>query len=145
MTFQPISFRFSLAGTYLGSFQQEPVDGAGFEELSGKDGRPEWRLQSSLQWSRSDYAGSLTLNYVGSYDRQIIGLPDDQVDSWTTIDGQFNWMPAELEGGKVTFGVQNIFNEEPPEDAFLEGWPFINRALHNPRGRFLYLAYKHQF
>ena len=138
-------FRFSLAGTYLGSFKEEPVAGAGFEDLAGKDGRPEWRMQSLLQWSKSDYSGSLTLNYVGGYDRQIIGLDDDKIYSWTTFDGQFNWAPKSLDGGKVTFGVQNILDEEPPEDAFLEAWPWVNRALHNPRGRFLYLAYKHEF
>ena len=138
-------FHFTLAGTYLGSFEQEPVQGAGFVDLAGKDGRPEWRAQSALLWNKSDYAASLTLNYVGNYDRRIIGMEDDEVGSWTTIDGQFNWMPAGLGGGKVTFGVQNIFDTPPPEDPFLEGWPFINRALHNPRGRFIYLGYKHNF
>jgi outer membrane receptor protein involved in Fe transport len=138
-------YRFTLAGTYLGSFEQEPVEGAGFVDLAGKDGRPEWRAQSALLWNKSDFAASLTLNYVGSYDRLIIGMEPDEVGSWTTIDGQFNWMPSGLRGGKVTFGVQNIFDAPPPEDPYLEGWPFINRALHNPRGRFAYLGYKHNF
>ncbi|MDX2485878.1 MAG: TonB-dependent receptor [Gammaproteobacteria bacterium] len=144
-TDQAGQFRFTLAGTYLGSFEQEPVEGAGFEELAGKDGRPEWRAQSALMWNKSAYAASLTLNYVGGYDRRIIGMEDDKVASWTTIDGQFNWMPGGLRGGKVTFGVQNIFDAPPPEDPYLEGWPFINRELHNPRGRFIYLGYKHDF
>ena len=138
-------YRFTLAGTYLGAFEQEPVEGAGFVDLAGKDGRPQWRAQSALLWDQLAYAASLTLNYVGSYDRQIIGMEADEVDSWTTLDGQFNWMPYMFRGGKVTFGVQNIFDEPPPEDPFLEGWPFINRARHNPLGRFIYLRYKHNF
>jgi len=144
-TDQAGQFRFTLAGSYLGAFEQEPVEGAGFVDLAGKDGRPEWRAQSALMWNKSDYAASLTLNYVGGYDRRIIGMEDYEVGSWTTIDGQFNWMPAGLRGGKLTFGVQNIFDMPPPEDPYLEGWPFINRALHNPRGRFIYLGYKHNF
>ena len=144
-TDQSGQYRFTLAGSYLGSFEQEPVQGAGFVDLAGKDGRPEWRAQSALMWNKSAYAASLTLNYVGGYDRLIIGMEPDAVGSWTTFDGQFNWMPGGLRGGKVTFGMQNIFDEPPPEDPYLEGWPFINRALHNPRGRFIYLGYKHNF
>ena len=54
-------------------------------------------------------------------------------------------MPRSLKGGRVTFGVDNVLDKDPSEDAFLEGWPFMNRALHNPRGRFLYLRYTHEF
>ena len=72
-------------------------------------------------------------------------MDDDKVASWTTLDAQLGWSPNVLAGGKVILGVQNLFDNEPPEDPYLEGWPFINRALHNPRGRFLYLGYKHEF
>ena len=61
------------------------------------------------------------------------------------MDGQFNWLPRSLPGGTFTVGVENLLDKEPPEDPFLEGWPFFNRALHNPRGRFFYLRYRHQF
>jgi outer membrane receptor protein involved in Fe transport len=138
-------FRLNLAAAYLGSFKHEPVDGAGFEELAGKDGRPKWRGRSTLIWNKSDYEGSLTVNYIGSYDRRIIGMDDDEVASWTTLDLQLGWSGDLLSGGKITFGVKNLLDKEPPEDPYLEGWPFINRALHNPLGRFLYLGYKHSF
>ncbi len=135
-------FRFTVMATYLGSFKVEPVSGAGFDDLAGEDGRPRLRGQSILGWSKADHAASLTLNYVGGYDRSDTS---DDIDSWTTIDGQFNWLPRSLPGGTLTLGVENLFDKEPPEDPFLEGWPFFNRALHNPRGRFFYLRYRHQF
>ena len=139
------NFRLNIGAAYLGSFKQESVEGEGFEDLSGKDGRPKWRGQSSLFWNKADYEGSLTVNVVGDYDRRLEGTEDDKVGSWTTVDTQFKWSPQAIAGGSFTLGVNNLFDQAPPEDPFLEGWPFINRALHNPRGRFLYLGYKHEF
>ncbi len=138
-------FRFNLGAAYLGSFEQEPVEGEGFEELSGKDGRPKWRGQSSLLWNKAEYEGSLTVNYVGGYERRLEGTENDKIASWTTVDAQFNWTPQILTGGVITLGAENLFDNGPPEDPYFEGWPFINRALHNPRGRFVYLGYKHKF
>jgi len=135
-------FHLRVAGAYLGSFEQEPVSGAGFDELAGKDGHPRWRALGSLWWKKAVYDAGLTLNYVGEYTREAA---DDQVSDWTTVDGQFNWRPPALNGGTVTLGMDNMFDAEPPEDPYLEGWPFFNRALHSARGRFLYARYKHAF
>ena len=135
------NFRFQIIASYLGSFKQEAVEGEGYEEFAGRDGRPRIRGQAILGWNRSAFAGNLTANHVGSYDR-----PDaeDSIATWSTFDAQLNWSPLSLAGGTMTLGVQNLFDKEPPEDPFFEGWPFINRALHNPRGRFVYFRYHHK-
>ncbi len=138
-------FGLNLATTYLGSFEQEPVSGAGFDELAGKDGRPRWRGLTSLSWSKANYSANVILNYVGDYK---LTQNDETVDAWTPVDVQLGWQPRSVEGGKVTFGVKNLFNEEPPTDPFYERdplWPFYNKALHDPRGRFLYARYSHEF
>lgn len=134
-------FDLDLQGAYLGSFAQEPAPGQGFEEMAGKDGIPRWRAQSTLSWSKTDYQASVTVNFIDGYERPVA---DDKIGSWTTVDVQSSWHPNFMGGGTVTFGVDNVFDQEPPEDPFFEGWPFFNRALHNPRGRFLYLRYTHE-
>ena len=91
---------------------------------------------------RGDYQASVTVNYIDGCDREEA---DDSIDSWTTVDLQLNWNPALLRGGAVALGMDNVFDEEPPEDPFLEGWPFFNRALHDPRGRSFYLRYSQDF
>ena len=91
---------------------------------------------------KAAYDAGLILNYVGEYSRQAA---DDKVSDWTTVDGQFNWRPPAVDGGTLTLGIDNIFDAEPPEDPYMEGWPFFNRALHSARGRFLYARYKHEF
>ena len=135
-------FRLDVNGTYLGSFREESVPGAGFIDYAGKDGVPRWRAQGSLTWTKSDYEVSLTTNFVDGYDRIDSG---DTIGSWTTIDVQGVWRPTMLEGTTLSIGTNNVFNESPPEDPNFEGWPFFNRALASPRGRFVYLRAQYEF
>lgn len=135
-------FRLDVNGTYLGSFRQESYPGAGYTEFAGKNGRPRWRGQGSLTWTKSDYEISLTTNFVDGYDRIDSG---DKIGSWTTIDVQGVWRPMALDGTSLIVGTNNVFNPPPPSDPNFEGWPFVNRALANPRGRFVYLRAQYEF
>lgn len=135
-------FKTGLTTTYLGSFEQKASAGQPTEDIAGEDGYAEWRAQADLTWIRADYQASVTVNYIDGYDREDA---DDSIDSWTSVDMQLNWNPALLRGGAVALGMDNVFDEEPPEDPFLEGWPFFNRALHDPRGRSFYLRYSQDF
>ena len=137
-----VFFRLDVNGSYLGSFREEAAPGAGFTDYAGKDGVVRWRAQGSLTWTKSDYEISLTTNFVDGYERLSV---NEDIGSYTTIDLQAAWRPHMLEGTTVTVGSTNVFNETPPEDAHFEGWPFFNRALANPRGRFVYLRAQYEF
>ena len=127
--------------SYLGAFRQQPAPGQDTENLAGEDGRPHWRARVGLDWAKSAYQAGVAVNYIAGYDRESA---DDRVGEWTTVDARLRWQPAALQGGAISFGVDNLFDREPPEDPFLEGWPFFNRALHDPRGRFFFLRYEHR-
>ncbi|MBR9912572.1 MAG: TonB-dependent receptor [Gammaproteobacteria bacterium] len=135
-------FQIALLASYLGAFEEERREGEGFEDSAGEDGRPEWRGNVSFNWSHAEFQGGLTVNHVGDYERAEV---EDEIGSWTTVDSQFSWSPAGLSTTTFALGVENLFDREPPLDPYLEGWPFINRALHNARGRFWYLSYKQNF
>jgi iron complex outermembrane receptor protein len=136
------AFEARLSTAYLGSFKEQNSAGEPENDIAGEDGYPEWRAQMSLFWTRSDYAASIAVHYTDGYERPVA---DDTIGSWTTVDMQLNWNPAMLKGGAIALGLDNAFDEAPPEDAFLEGWPFFNRALYDPRGRLFYLRYSHDF
>lgn len=136
-------YRLSIAASYLGAFEVEPVEGEGLDNKAGEDGRPRVRGKGVIDWGMADYAASITVNYVSGYDRP--DMTNHSIGDWTTVDTQFNWSPRALPGGTLTFGVDNLFNNHPPKDPYLEGWPFFNRALHDPRGRFLYLRFRYEF
>jgi len=128
--------------SYLDEFERRPAAGQPFEDLVGHDGVVEWRLRSTAEWSRNDVTVSLTGHYTDSYDRPAAA---DEIGSWTRFDARLTWSPRFLAGGVLTGGADNLFNREPPADPFFEGWPFVNRALHDNRGRFAFLEYRHSF
>ncbi|MGB5832378.1 MAG: TonB-dependent receptor [Thiohalocapsa sp.] len=138
-------FDLQLAATYLGSYEETPLPGADSVQLAGADGHPRWRARGILGWVRDVYDASLTLNYIGSYQRRREGTDDVDVGDWVSVDAQVGWAPAALRGGKILLGAENLFDEEPPVDAYFEGWPFFNRDLYSARGRFLYARYVQNF
>ncbi len=139
------SFVFNLATTYLGSFEETRLPGARSVDIAGKDGRPRWRGQGTLRWNKASYQASLTVNYTDGYERVLEGADDDHVGSFSTVDAQLNWSPPAIKGSTVSVGINNLFDAAVPEDPYLEGWPFFNRDLYSPRGRFFYARYKHAF
>ncbi|MGB5774550.1 MAG: TonB-dependent receptor, partial [Sedimenticolaceae bacterium] len=134
-------FTAGVVASYLGSFEREAASGDD-EELAGSDGRPRWRARGTLDWEKGPYEAGLALNYIGDYTRESA---DDHVKDWTTVDARFKWQPPSLKGGALSLGINNLFDKEPPKDPYYEGWPFFNRALHDPRGRFLFTRYEHRF
>ena len=109
-------------------------------DIAGHDGVVDWRASSTAQWSKSDISIGITAHYVDSYDRPAA---DDEISSWTSFDARLTWSPGFLKGGVLTGGVDNLFDRAPPPDPFLEGWPFLNPALHDNRGRFAFLENRH--
>lgn len=126
--------------SYLSEFKRRPAEGQPFEDVVGRDGFVKWRGSATAEWSIKNFAIGITGHYIDGYDRPAA---DDTIGSWTRFDTRFTWSPKALKGGVITAGIDNIFDREPPVDAFLEGWPFVNRALHDNRGRFGFLEYRH--
>ena len=59
------------------------------------------------------------MNYVDSYDDTFAAIPTE-IDSWTTVDLTLRYDASQiadsgfLNGFKVTLGVSNVFDEDPP-------------------------------
>jgi outer membrane receptor protein involved in Fe transport len=139
-------FGLSLVATYLDTYDEQQTPEAQSRDLAGKDGRPRWRGQAILNWKKDDYQAAFIVNYIGSYDRATETTEPYRVSSWTTVDTQFDWKLSSLKGGILGFGINNLFDAEPPEELYWsEGWPWYNRALYSARGRFLYARYKYAF
>mgnify|MGYP000488259008 CR=1 FL=1 len=135
-------FTLGAVASYLASFERQATPEREEEELAGRDGRPHWRARATLDWNKGPYEAGLAVNYTGDYTRESA---DDYVGSWTTVDARFKWQPPSIKGSALSIGVDNVFDQDPPEDPFYEGWPFFNRALHDPRGRFLFMRLEHSF
>lgn len=118
-----------------------------------RNGSPEWKARTSLNWKRDQWGAGISANYVGeffdtstSYNNdagETIYLP---VDSFTTIDVFASYQFSEsssLDGMKVRIGARNITDEEPPlTDDFWHGYA---GDYHSNRGRYLYLNLSKSF
>lgn len=102
-----------------------------------------FQLQSRLGWEWGRRMAWVRFNYVGSY-MDNLAWPERKVSSWLTTDFQTSVRLGneEAAGGvrrpswEIAFGVQNLFDKEPPrisEEASVLGY---DPAHASPFGRF---------
>lgn len=112
----------------------------GFGELIELDGRPKWRLSGSVAWEK----GPVRVNFFGRYVGEVFdsGAQQDDtaeffpVDDWFTLNFGISYSiddtGSAIDGTRLRFGVNNIFDEDPPLAD--ESFGFYG-SLHSGRGR----------
>ncbi|MCI0505945.1 MAG: TonB-dependent receptor [Gammaproteobacteria bacterium] len=118
-------------------FERKDFEGQDFDEKVGSYHYPKLRNTAYFNWSMSDYAATLTYNYISGYDDIT---PQLKVGSYTTYDLQAMYLG--IKSSRLTLGVKNLFNKEPPYSDTQEGYDY---ATHDPRGRFYYIKYGYNF
>jgi outer membrane receptor protein involved in Fe transport len=129
------------------------VEVAGVGDLILKDGNPEWRAKSSLNWKLNQWGAGISVNYVSEFiDTSADYTNDDEVKvflpiaSMTTVNVYASYKFGEgspLEGTYARLGVRNIADEEPPlADNFWHGY---SGDYHSNRGRYVYLNLSKSF
>ena len=116
------------------------------KNLIKQNGNPEWRVKTSLNWKLNNWRAGITANYMSdvvdtsttaTVDGEVIKLP---VDSFTTVNihGSYRFDDGDvLDGMKVSLGIRNIADEEPPlADELAHGY---FGSLHSNRGRYFYM------
>lgn len=111
----------------------------GFGEQLELDGRPKWRLSGSVNWRSGPVAVNLFGKYVGEI-FDVSAVQNDtgdfyRVDDWFTMNASISYTinnDTGLDGTRIKFGFNNIFNEEPPLSDELFAF---DGALHSARGR----------
>lgn len=111
----------------------------GFGEQLELDGRPKWRLSGSVNWRSGPVAVNLFGRYVGKI-FDVSAVQNDtgdfyRVDDWFTMNASISYTinnDTGLDGTRIKFGFNNIFNAEPPLSDELFAF---DGALHSARGR----------
>ena len=114
---------------------------------------PEFRAQLVNQWNYGDFSFAWIISHIDSTQStqgQCLGAAscDDygypqRLPSWTTNDLQATWSAPW--NGKLTIGVNNVSNKEPPLDPFAPtGRPF-DFNLYDAYGRVPYVRYTQNF
>jgi iron complex outermembrane recepter protein len=133
------TFRTNLAATRQLQYDFTPI-GAATLEQAGTAGAPKTRAQLTLGWDYADFGFALITNYIASSSN---ANPAQSLPAWTTFDAQANWSTPW--NGKVSLGMRNIADKDPPFNNLLFGFPFYSNSLYNIYGRTPYMRYEQRF
>jgi len=127
-------FTVNWQNTWLDKFIETTETAAGFvdtdrkgtERGSPSQAYPEWKSALSVDWGFHDFGATATVRYTDSLTepcRNIgafaslcsdpVGLTNE-MDATTYVDLQASWSPSGLEGWTFAVGVNNVFDEDPP-------------------------------
>ncbi|CAM3023475.1 TonB-dependent receptor [Pseudoalteromonas distincta] len=141
--------KFNLEWAYQDKFEKDGRD------YTGEYGYPEHRFIFSTNWEIGEFNTNVNISYVGEFedtpDIDFDGNLDfdsntsRMIDSQTLVDLQTSYRITE--SAKISLGVNNLFDEEPPfaigdGDGDLYGYA---SGVHNPRGRYLYTKVSFSF
>jgi len=120
------------------------IDGVGSRNAGNTVGRPlpEFKLNATIGWAYKGFGASAIVRHIDGYDDDVpqsalrgafIG-EHPEIDSFTTVDFQSTYqLPAlsfQDEGAQLTFGIKNVFNEDPP---FVNVDGAFDPFTHDPR------------
>jgi iron complex outermembrane receptor protein len=143
---------FNLDGTYYRKYDVQNTDGTFSTVISNQLNAatsgvfPRYKQYAVLGWSRGPWSAALGNQYQSSYvDQQLDGNGDQRRvstlslwDLYTSYTGFKNW--------KLTLGVQNLFDRDPPFTQHPSGFAASGDARYaDPRGRTYYATLAYAF
>ncbi|HKJ91357.1 MAG TPA: TonB-dependent receptor, partial [Oceanipulchritudo sp.] len=136
---------FQWNGTYI---REQLIDG---DDIVGNYLSPEWRHTVSMNYNYGDWAANLLGVYIDGHSRSlsfgsIYGSGDTlfltyDVDEQIVLNGSVSY--SGLWNTKITLGVNNLLDEEPPVDPF-QGAGFTP-GVSLPEPAFWYLRFERDF
>ncbi|MFC3122496.1 TonB-dependent receptor plug domain-containing protein [Agaribacter flavus] len=138
-------FKLGFVMNYVLKYEEFRPDGNGGQRLNLQEGefeQPEVRHTTSLDWSKEDLSATLAINYIGEFDGdEDADVGHRTVDAMTTVDLVANYNG--IENTTLSFGVTNLFNEEPPFSHH-DFFGYVN-TVHSGQGRFTYAKATYRF
>ncbi len=146
--------RFSSAGTYYLGYDIQVAPAAPFTPtaglVTGLNGTiPRWRFYNQVSWSRGGFVfdvghtfysattdATWTPGYLPDYEQKIPAY--SVFDASLSYEWQGGW--KQLEGYKVTVGVNNIANRMPSKSATFDSLSNADITEFNPIGRLFYVS-----
>ena len=148
-THEPNIGDFSLRGeeSYVEEFVEITEAGADPFDYSGLQDYPEWRANMTLDWKYDNFGAAWSTYYIG---KQESGAEEFNNPSLAPVASYFKHN-AQVSythdwNGKVTFGVNNIFDREAPKwyDGFYD-YRDASTALYDVLGRTIFLKVEQTF
>ena len=137
-------FDFQSETTWVDEVQTQFDEGSAVTSGVGIFSLPEWRSNFTTNWNLGNFGATLRAVYVGELGGINATAPltsDEEVDDQITFNAQLRYQFSP--NTEISFGVNNIFNEDPPTDPTDGQWPwYINAGgYYSPFGREFYVEW----
>ncbi|MFK8020989.1 MAG: TonB-dependent receptor [Pseudomonadales bacterium] len=128
------------------SLDSEDILGTFVDEASeGRGSLPKWKANIGAYWKYKQWQANYTVHYIDSL-QEFVSSTDSirKISSWTTHDVQTSFLFLVADGLRLTLGVNNLFDREPPlvVSAFNDN---IDPRTHDLIGRYWYLKLAQKF
>jgi len=131
-------------------YKSKDVNVSGTGSLIEQDGRPEWRVTSSVGWRKGAWGAGLKYRYIGAVTDTGLDYTVGEEDlkykgeSWSKFDAYVNYrLPKDvLSNTRVTFGIRNLTDEKPPITDNSFGY---NASVYSSMARYMYLNINKKF
>jgi iron complex outermembrane recepter protein len=144
-------FDFSVAGTYLNEYVIQNLPTTAPADVSGGfngSTYPRFRTFTQVDWAYNNWTAGLSHTYIPSVTDFLAAVTAD-TDAYHSVDLRFGYTFKDsgnrlLEGLRVTFGVNNVFSEDPP---LMLGEQDQGRDINtfDPLGRYYYVSFRYKF
>jgi outer membrane receptor protein involved in Fe transport len=140
------SLRVGADATYIASYdlvdpQAGPIEGAGRRNFANfGTSTPEWKANTFVTWATDRHAFNAFVRYIDSYVDDEVDIGQGSafyrpIDSHVTLDAQYSLTLSAQRAPKLSFGVINATDENPPRVQTSGGY---DSKVHDPRGRMVY-------
>jgi hypothetical protein len=140
------SLRVGADATYIASYdlvdpQAGPIEGAGRRNFANfGTSTPEWKLNTFVHWQNDRHSVTGFVRYIDSYVDDEVDIGQGSafyrpIDSHVTLDAQYSLTFSAERAPKLSFGVINATDEDPPRLRTSGGY---DSKVHDPRGRMVY-------
>ena len=140
-------FTFNLSATRTDYFAYDSGVGLGPINKAGQYNTPRWNGSIQTHWSRGNWGASLGMQYKGRYlDNANAPAASWGVNALKLFSGTVSYNIAPWQT-KVTLGVDNIFNTQPPPDGYASPSNGFDISTYSAwaMGRFATLKVKKEF
>ncbi len=130
-----------LTTTWIRAFYFQAIEESPKIDSIGQGIFPEYRTNLMLDWQNEAIGATLKLSYIDEISGAFCAVCEkqDRIDSWLTLSANIRYKVSDF--SRVSFGINNLTNEAPPEDPTQTNWPWFSNAgsFYKAVGRELYL------
>lgn len=142
------NFTFNFVGSYLKKMEDIENEGDAPRNRIKDEINPRFRGNSTLRWRKNNWSASLSYSYISeTIDNDLNDVDGNDwiigADHNVNLTVGYRFKEGMLEGLSTTFGIRNLFDEDPPLNP--DETRGYETSLHSNRARHYYIDLKYSF